>query len=96
MKVPKAQNRFCIYCKKHTEHNLHRQSSGKKRRELSEGQRRFNRKLVGFGSFPKSNPKDRAKPTKKLDLRYECKECKKKSNIGLGFRAKKFELVAKV
>ena len=96
MKLPKTQNRFCIYCKKHTEQTLHRQGTGKKRRELSEGQRRFNRKLVGFGSFPKSNPKDRAKPTKKLDLRYECKTCKKRSNIGLGYRANKFELVAKI
>ncbi len=96
MKLPKVQNRFCIYCKKHTEHVVHRQSSGKKRRELSEGQRRFNRKLVGYGSFPKSNPKDRAKPTKKVDLRYECKTCKKRSTIGDGWRAKKFEIVAKI
>ncbi len=57
------------------------------------GQRRFLRKMKGFGSFPKSNPHDRAKPTKKLDLRYECKQCKKQHMVGKGFRAKKFELV---
>ena len=96
MKLPKVQSRFCVYCKKHTSQTVRRQSSGKKRRELSEGQRRFNRKLKGFGSFPKSNPKDRAKPTKKLDLRYACKECKKENTIGAGYRAGKFEIVSKV
>lgn len=93
MKIPKVQRRFCPRCRKHTEHEVHRISSGKKRREMAVGQRRFNRKLKGYGSFPKSNPKDRAKPTKKVDLRYECKTCKKQSTIGLGYRAKKFEMV---
>lgn len=48
--------------------------------------------MKGFGSFPKSNPKDRAKPTRKLDLRYLCKTCGKMHTIGKGFRIKKFEL----
>ena len=95
MKIPKKQKRFCPYCKKHTEHKMGKVSSGKQRRALAAGQRRFKRKMKGFGSFPKSNPKDRAKPTKKLDLRYECKECKKKHTIGHGFRVKKFEVVRK-
>ena len=92
MKIPKKQKRFCPYCKKHTEHTLHRVSTGKQRRALAVGQRRFKRKMKGFGSFPKSNPRDRAKPTKKLDLRYECKECKKRHTVGKGFRIKKFEM----
>lgn len=93
MQVPKTQTRFCNYCRKHTEHDLHRVSSGKQRRELSVGQRRFRRKMTGFGSFPKSNPHDRAKPTKKLNLLYKCKECGKEHSVGEGFRAKKFEMV---
>lgn len=62
---------------------------------MAQGQRRFKRKMRGFGSFPKQNPKDRAKPTKKLDLRYKCSKCGKMQTIGKGFRAKKFELVKK-
>ena len=95
MKMPKDQKKFCNYCKKHTPHTVKRESTGRKRRELARGQRRFRRKEKGFGSFPKSNPKDRAKPTKKLDLRYKCKECGKIHTIGKGFRAKKFEIIKK-
>ena len=94
MEVPKIQRRFCIYCKKYTEHEVRRVGSGKKKRLLAEGQRRFKRKMLGFGSFPKSNPRDRAKPTKKLDLRYKCKVCGKEHTIGKGFRVKKFEIKA--
>jgi len=92
MKFPKMINTYCPTCRKHTEHTLHRVGSGKQRRSMAAGQRRFLRKMTGFGSFPKSNPHDRAKPTKKLDLRYECKVCKKQHTIGRGFRVKKFEM----
>ena len=74
---------------------MKREGTGKKRREMARGQRRFRRKMKGFGSFPKENPKDRAKPTKKVDLRYKCKECGKMHMVGKGFRVKKFELVKK-
>ena len=62
---------------------------------MASGQRRFERKLKGFGSFPRPNPKDRQKPTRKVDLRFKCKTCKKAHTIGSGFRVKKFELVKK-
>jgi large subunit ribosomal protein L44e len=91
MNVPKTQRRFCPRCKKHTLHEVKRVGVSKKKQSLSQGQRRFKRKMKGFGSFPKSNPKGRAKPTRKLDLSYKCKECKKSHNIGKGFRIKKFE-----
>jgi len=91
MKIPKLQKRYCPYCKKHTEHDV-KKVSGKKKSPLSEGERRFKRKMKGYGSFPKSNPKDREKPTKKLDLRYKCDICKKEHVVGKGFRIKKFEL----
>jgi large subunit ribosomal protein L44e len=95
MKVPKVQRKFCPHCRKHTEHTLKREGVGRKRRELAAGQRRFNRKMEGYGSFPKSNPKDRAKPTRKVDLRFKCKVCGKAHNIVKGFRVKKFEIGAK-
>ena len=64
---------------------------GKVKSALAQGQRRFKRKMKGYGSFPKSNPRDRAKPTRKLDLTFKCKTCGKMHNIGAGFRVKKFE-----
>jgi large subunit ribosomal protein L44e len=51
--------------------------------------------MKGFGSYPRTNPKGRSKPTKKLDLRYKCKTCGKEHNIGKGFRVKKFEIKKK-
>jgi large subunit ribosomal protein L44e len=73
-------------------HTVRRISVGKKRRKMAQGERRVDRKKLGFGSFPKSKPKGREKPTRKLDLRYKCKECNKEHMIGQGFRVKKFEL----
>ncbi len=91
MNIPKKQRRYCPKCKKHTECTVKKVSASKKRRLMAQGQRRFKRKMKGFGSFPKENPKDRAKPSKKLDLRYKCAECKKEHMVGKGFRAKRFE-----
>ena len=93
MKMPKQQMHYCNHCRKHTLHDVQRVGVSKKKSGLAEGQRRFKRKMRGYGSFPKSNPKGRAKPTRKLDLRYLCTVCKKAHTIGVGFRAKKFELV---
>jgi len=91
MNIPKTQTRYCPFCRKHTGHTVRKIGVGKIKRRLAEGQRRFKKKMKGFGSFPKSNPKGRAKPTRKLDLRYKCKECGKEHTIGKGFRIKKFE-----
>lgn len=90
MIIPKTQRRFCPYCRKHTEHTVE-EAKRRPRRTLAKGQRRYLRKLAGYGSFPKENPKGREKPTRKLDYRYVCKDCKKKHPIGKGFRAKKVE-----
>ena len=91
MNIPQTQFRYCPYCRKHTPHTVKRVSGGKVKSALASGQRRFKRKMRGFGSFPRPNPKDRAKPTRKLDLRYLCKVCGKMHTIGKGFRIKKVE-----
>ena len=91
MNIPKLQKRYCPFCKKHTLHEVRKVGVGKIKRLMAQGQRRFKRKMKGFGSFPKSNPKGRAKPTRKLDIRYKCKECGKEHTVGKGFRIKKFE-----
>jgi len=64
----------------------------KPRRTLSIGQRRFLRKMKGYGSFPKENPKNREKSVKKVNLKLTCSECKK-AHSKIGWRAKKFQLV---
>ncbi len=91
MLIPKIQRRYCPFCQKHTEHTI-AEAKRKPRRKASKSQRRFLRKLKGYGSFPKENPKGREKPTRKMDLRYKCKECKKSHTLGRGFRIKKFEV----
>ncbi len=91
MKIPKIQRKYCPKCRKHTEHTVE-EAKRRPRKQASKSQRRFLRKLKGYGSFPKENPKGREKPTRKLDFRYKCKECGKKHSIGEGFRVKKFEL----
>ncbi|MBI5347519.1 MAG: 50S ribosomal protein L44e [Candidatus Aenigmarchaeota archaeon] len=90
MIIPKKQNRFCPKCKKYTVHTAE-EAKRRPRRKATKSQRRFMRKLKGYGSFPKENPKGREKPTRKMDLRYKCSVCGKKHTIGDGFRVKKTE-----
>ena len=91
MKMPKNQKKYCPFCRKHTEHIVE-EAKRKPRRQDTRSQRRFLRKMKGYGSFPKENPKGREKPTRKLDFRYKCTVCNKKHSIGEGFRSKKLEL----
>ncbi|MDI6825670.1 MAG: 50S ribosomal protein L44e [Candidatus Aenigmarchaeota archaeon] len=91
MKFPKEVRIYCKYCKRHTEHPVE-QVKKKPRGKMRQGERRFRKKLKGYGSFPRPKP-EYEKATKKLDLRYKCKECGKKHTKGQGFRIKKFELV---
>jgi len=93
MKFPQKMRVFCPFCKKHTEHTVEI-SKKKPRRAMAQGQRRYARKLKGYGSFPRPKP-DYEKATKKIDLRYKCAECGKKHTRGQGWRAKKFEIVKK-
>ena len=94
MKFPKTMTTYCVYCRKHT---LHEVELAKKRtrRTLAQGQRRFLRKMLGYGSFPKENPKGREKSTRRVDIRFKCTACGKKHVRGSGWRAKKFDLVKK-
>ena len=93
MKFPKTIRTYCPYCKKHTEHKVEL-AKKKPRRTLAIGQRRFLRKMKGYGSFPKENPRNREKSTKRVNIKLTCLECKK-SHFIEGWRAKKFELTEK-
>ncbi len=92
MKYPKTLRIYCPYCRKHQIHTVEL-AKKRTRRKMAVGQRRFLRKMEGYHSFPKENPKGQEKPTKKLDLRFKCSVCNKKHMKGQGFRAKKFQMV---
>lgn len=94
MKFPKEMKIYCPNCRKHTLHTVEL-AKKKTRRKMAQGQRRFLRKMLGYGSFPKENPGKREKPTRRVDLRFKCSVCGKKHMHGAGFRVKKFELVKK-
>ncbi len=91
MKYPKQIRTYCPFCRSHQIHTVEKVKRRSKR-TLAAGQRRFLRKLKGYGSFPRPKP-DREKPTKKVDLRFRCTKCKKAHTRGEGWRVKKFELV---
>ncbi|MBU1975836.1 MAG: 50S ribosomal protein L44e [Nanoarchaeota archaeon] len=103
MKKPKAINRYCPTCKKHTEQKLaeskkkgrnatHPLSHGSTHRIKARGQRR------GAGNFGRYSRPTKPKMTgkklsKKTDFRYTCKDCKKTTVQKDGYRAKRIELV---
>ena len=90
MNVPRVRNMFCRKCAKHTAHTM---EVAKKRqtRKLSLGQRRFRRKMEGYGSFPKPMPSGK-KPTQRQDLRYKCNDCNFSETRSKTYRVKKFEV----
>lgn len=100
MKLPKTIKRYCPYCRKHAEHRII-QVKKKAASSLSYGSKKRARKrgaARGKGNRGRySKPAitkfkmTGAKTTKKTDLRYECKECKKKHVQRKGIRAKKVE-----
>lgn len=103
MKIVKARNRHCPFCRKHTEHKViqnkargrsqtHPLSLGGTKRVRMRGQRRGAGNLGRYSKPPK--PKMTGKKlSKKLDLRYQCSVCKKTHCPSGGIRAKKVEMV---
>ena len=100
MKMPKIMNRYCPYCKKHVEHKVfqtkRRNAStltyGSKIRARRRGAARGMGNLGRYSKPAISKFKMTGKKsTKKTDLRYECKECKKQHTQNKGFRAKRVE-----
>ncbi len=96
MKYPKEINTYCPKCKKYTIHKV--KISSKKGRgqahPIGKAQRRQKEHTKGYGGHGKySRPPVGKKPTQKVDLRFECTECKKEHTRGKGFRVKKLELV---
>lgn len=102
MKVKKAVKRYCPYCRKHTEHKV-AQNKKKSPGSLTYGSKvRAKRRGAarGYGNLGRySKPAiskfkmTGKKLTKKTDLRYECKECKKVHMQNSGVRAKRVEFI---
>lgn len=100
MKIPKTVKRLCPFCKKHTIHTVS-QAKKKGRSSLTYGAKQRARKrgkARGFGNYGRySKPAISSwkmtgkKGSKKTDLRYTCKECKKTHMQNSGKRTKKVE-----
>ena len=100
MKLPKLMKRHCPSCKKHTEHKVG-QNKRKNASSLTYGskvrarRRGKARGMGGLGRYSKpaiSKFKMTGKKlSKKTDLRYECKVCKKTHMQSSGIRAKRVE-----
>ena len=101
MKIPKQLKRLCPYCRKHTEHKV---SSAKKKtpgsaRPLGKMAKKRSGFGKGFGNLGRYGSKPPIakfkmtgkKASKKTDLRYECKVCKKSHTQKKGIRTKKLE-----
>lgn len=103
MKIPKKTNRFCKFCKKYTPHETtlakKRDRGSLKRGSIQRAKKRGRGRSFGnvgrWGSKPPISKYKRtgAKLSKKLDLRFKCKECGKTSVQRSGTRTKKGELV---
>ncbi len=91
MKIPKRIRTYCPRCRTHTVHSVMIYKHGK-RRTLSEGQRRYERKQKGYGSKRKPEQKRFAKVTKKVVLKLKCMKCGYILHRR-GIRLKKAELV---
>ncbi|MBN2112221.1 50S ribosomal protein L44e [Candidatus Woesearchaeota archaeon] len=102
MKIPKIRRTYCPKCKKHTEHKVS-QTKKKQASSLTYGSKiraRRRGRARGTGNLGRySKPAvtkfkmTGAKQSKKTDLRYECKECKKIHLQKYGKRAKRVEFV---
>lgn len=101
MKIPKAVKRYCPYCKAHHEHKV-TQNKKKNASALTYGSKvRARRRGSARGTGNQGRYSKPAvtkfkmtgsKTSKKTDLRYQCKECKKTHAQKKGIRAKKMEL----
>jgi len=93
--VPKERRTYCAgrKCRKHTVHKVTQYKAGKAS-NFAQGKRRYDSKQMGFGGQTKPVFHKKAKTTRKVVLRLECKKCKTRKQLTLK-RTKHFELGAK-
>ncbi|EFC37628.1 predicted protein [Naegleria gruberi] len=90
---PKQLKAYCQKCATHKEHKVTQYKAGKASL-WAQGKRRYDRKQKGYGGQTKPIFHKKAKTTKKIVLRLQCKECKRINQRGIK-RCKHFELGAK-
>ena len=91
MKMPKEFKAHCPFCKKHTVHTVERVRRGRATTMAHiDRQKKRSTGIGNSGKFSKVPGGD--KPTKRVNLRYRCNECKKAHNRK-GFKVSKFDLV---
>ena len=91
MKYPKKVRTYCRYCNKHTIHEVEKVSKGKASSlNWINRQKKRRGKVGNLGKFSKVPGGD--KPTKRVNIRYRCAECKKAEHRPT-WRAKRFELI---
>jgi len=97
MKLPKTTNRYCPTCRKHTEHKIiverTRARPATRKRALKWGVRHYAKISSGYVGSPRPIIHEKAKTTKKANLKYECSVCKKKHFKQNPIRLKKVEQV---
>mmetsp|Transcript_18662 Transcript_18662/g.28209 ORF Transcript_18662/g.28209 Transcript_18662/m.28209 type:complete len:105 (+) Transcript_18662:88-402(+) len=93
--VPKERRTYCAgkECKRHRIHKVTQYKAGKAS-NFAQGKRRYDSKQMGFGGQTKPVFHKKAKTTRKVVLRLECKKCKTKKQLCIK-RTKHFELGAK-
>ena len=90
--MPKERRTYCAgkKCQKHQVHKTTQYKAGKAS-NFAQGKRRYDSKQMGFGGQTKPVFHKKAKTTRKIVLRLECKVCKAKKQLVLK-RTKHFEL----
>ena len=80
--VPKERKTYCKNkkCRKHQVHKVTQYKAGKAS-NFAQGKRRYDSKQMGFGGQTKPVFHKKAKTTKKIVLRLECKTCKAKKQL---------------
>ena len=92
MKIGKELHKYCPRCKSQTAQVVAIYKKGKDRR-VAEGARRHAEDKKGYGGQKFPELKRTAKTTKKITLRYTCKNCQRKT-MKEGIRMRKLEIQA--
>ncbi|XP_005093318.1 60S ribosomal protein L44 [Aplysia californica] len=88
--VPKNRRTHCKNCNKHTEHRVSQYKRGKARK-VADGTRNYDRKQSGFKGQTRPKLRRKAKTTKKVVLKLECRECNVKKQLSIK-RCKQLQL----
>lgn len=75
--VPKLRNSYCQKCEKHEEMKVSIYKANK-RNPQRQGERRYRIKQQGYGGQKRPKLRRKAKTTKKIMLKLECKQCHSK------------------